>query len=429
MRRGRLVLLSIVSALLVEATGWGQERPNGLFATTPLSVSAGYDHNFIVKSGALSDSVAILTSPTVAWIKSTHRMRFSADYQAEFELFERYQELNAWNHASTLRYSYRINPRWSADAGNSLLSTSDSSRRLAESQFLLPRGRYQQNSLYAGLKYRLDRRTAFMFRFDNAVTALTLPGPRSNLSDQMASAGTMTVDHTVNRHHSVTGSYSYLHVRPLDRAGSAGYSYPAVHSVNSGYMYTVDSRLNFRLTGGVVRGREFAYTAGGAVEKYLGGLWIMAGYQRYLSFFGGFTPARGAAGETIPFANGLLPDSLFQAVSVRVRGKLTKRVGLEFSGQRGRSNYGDQPVRSLIGQSRVDYQLNQRFILFARADYYGQNVSQFSESRLARRRYFGGLEIVLSRPPEQEGAARRRGRMPAESTQSQPAETQGSEER
>jgi len=429
MRRGQLLLLSIVSALFVEAAGWAQERPNGLFSTSPLSVSAGYDHNFIAKSSALSDAVTILTSPTVSWIKSTHRVRFSADYQAEFELFERYQDLNAWNHAATLRYSYRINPRWSADAGNSLLSTSDASRRLAESQFLLPRGRYQQNSFFAGLKYRMDRRTAVLFRFDNAITALTLPGSQSNLSDQMTSAGTLTLDHTVNRHHSATGSYSYLHVRPLERTGPAGYSYPAVRSLNTGYMYTVNPRLNFRLTGGVVRGREFAYTAGGAVEKYLGGLWIMAGYQRYLSFFGGFTPTRGTAGETVPFANGLLPDSLFQAVSVRVRRKLTKRVGLEFSGQRGRTNLGDRGVRSLIAQSRLDYRLNERFILFARADYYGQNVSQFSESPLSRRRYFGGLEIVLSRPPEGEGTTRQRGRMPAESIQSQPAGPQGSEER
>jgi len=66
MRRGQLLLLSIVSALFVEAAGWAQERPNGLFSTSPLSVSAGYDHNFIAKSSALSDAVTILTSPTVA---------------------------------------------------------------------------------------------------------------------------------------------------------------------------------------------------------------------------------------------------------------------------------------------------------------------------------------------------------------------------
>jgi hypothetical protein len=233
----------------------------------------------------------------------------------------------------------------------------------------------------------------------------------------MTNAGMLTLDHTASRHHSVTGSYAYLHVRPLDKDGTAAYSYQAVHSLNAGYMYTVNPGLIYRVSGGVVRGREFAYTGGGAVEKQLGNLWIMAGYQRYLSFFGGLTPSGGPAGGTVPFANGLLANSLFQAVSLRVRGKLTNRVGVDFNGQRGRASFGDRGIRSLIAQSRLDYKVSERLIVFARAEYYGQNVSQFSESPLSRRRYFGGLEIVLSRPPQREEARSRRVKLLAESAE------------
>jgi hypothetical protein len=104
-------------------------------------------------------------------------------------------------------------------------------------------------------------------------------------------------------------------------------------------------------------------------------------------------------------------------VSLRVRGKLTNRVGVDFNGQRGRASFGDRGIRSLIAQSRLDYKVSERLIVFARAEYYGQNVSQFSESPLSRRRYFGGLEIVLSRPPQREEARSRRVKLLAESAE------------
>jgi hypothetical protein len=415
--------------LFVNVGGLAQERPNGFYLASPLGLSAGYDNGFIANSEALDDTVVILTSPTFEWIKNTHRTSFFLDYQAEFEIFSRYQNLNAWEHSATLRYSYRIDSRLSFDAGDSFLSTTDASSRLADSQFLLPLGRFQQNSLFAGLKYRFSQRTQLFFRFDNAFTTMTLPAPLTNQFNLMTNAGTVTLDHTLTKHHSVTGSYSYVRVRPFDGNGSAGSSYPAVQTLNAGYLYTVNPGLLLRATGGVVRGPEFAYTAGGAVEKQLGGLWLMAGFQRYLSFLGGFAPGVGTANGAIPFADGLLPNSVFEAASLRVRGNLTKRVGLDFNGQMGRASVVGRGVRSLIGQARVDYKLNDRLTVFARAEYYGQNVSEFSSFPLSRSRYFGGLEIVLSRPPETDVASRRRQQIPDAAAAPQAEELQAPEEK
>jgi hypothetical protein len=428
---GRRLLLSlgIVLVLFVNVGGLAQERPNGFYLASPLGLSAGYDNGFIANSEALDDTVVILTSPTFEWVKNTHRTSFSLDYQAEFEMFSRYQNLNAWEHSATLRYSYRIDSRLSFDAGDSFLSTTDASSRLADSQFLLPLGRFQQNSLFAGLKYRFSQRTQLFFRFDNAFTTMTLPAPLTNQFNLMTNAGTVTLDHTLTKHHSVTGSYSYVRVRPFDGNGSAGSSYPAVQTLNAGYLYTVNPGLLLRATGGVVRGPEFAYTAGGAVEKQLGDLWLMAGFQRYLSFVGGFAPGVGTANGAIPFADGLLPNSVFEAASLRVRGNLTKRVGLDFNGQMGRASVVGRGVRSLIGQARVDYKLNDRLTVFARAEYYGQNVSEFSSFPLSRSRYFGGLEIVLSRPPETDVASRRRQQIPDAAAAPQAEELQAPEEK
>ncbi|MCX6620761.1 MAG: hypothetical protein NTY38_06720 [Acidobacteria bacterium] len=130
----------------------------------------------------------------------------------------------------------------------------------------------------------------------------------------------------------------------------------------------------------------------------------------------------------MPFANGLLPDSLSQTVSLRARGKLTRRVGLEFNGQRGRVNFGELGARRWVAQSRLDYRLSERLVVFACAEYYGQNISQCSGSPLSRRRYLGGLEVILSRSPDPESAWRRRGEIPAQSTEPE-AEEPGAKRR
>jgi hypothetical protein len=401
-----------ILALFASVAGLAQERPNGVYLTSPLGLSAGYDQGFISNSTALNDTVVLLTSPTFAWIANTHRASFSADYQAEYEIFSRYQNLDAWNHSATMRYSYRIAARLSFDAGDSFLSTTDASSRLADTQFLMPYGRFQQNSLFAGLKYRFSQRTLLTFRFDNAFTTMALPAPLTNQFNLMTNAGTVTLDHTITKHHSVTGSYAYVRVRPFDGNASVGASYPTVQTVNAGYLYTVNPGLLLRATGGVVRGPQFAYTAGGAVEKQWRGLWMMAGFQRYLSFFGGFEPGAAPSNGAIPFADGLLANSVFEAASLRIRGNVTKRVGLDFKGQAGRASIGDRGVKSAIGQARVDYKLNDRLTVFARAEYYGQNVSEFSSFPLSRSRCLGGLEITLSRPPDKDDASNRRRQIP-----------------
>jgi hypothetical protein len=77
----------------------------------------------------------------------------------------------------------------------------------------------------------------------------------------------------------------------------------------------------------------------------------------------------------------------------------------------------------------VDYKLDDRLTVFARAEYYGQNVSEFSSFPLARSRCFGGLEIVLSRPPETDVASRRRQQIPDAAAAPQAEELQAPEEK
>jgi hypothetical protein len=353
---------------------------------------------------------------------------FSVDYQAEFDMFARDQALNAWNQTANLRFRRQIDSRWSIDAADSFVSTIDPTETLTNSLVLLPRGRYLENGFYARLAYRLDHRTVVSARFDNAFTTMALPGALAGRLDRVGVAGTITVDHTITRHHALSGSYAYLYVHPLETGPSAIGT--GVQNVNSGYIYTVNPGLTIRLTGGVARARQSSFTGAAAVDKKVGGVWLSAGYQRYLAFIGGLTPV-GAPVGPIPFVGGLAPDSVYQVASLRAWGKLTNRLGLEGNVQRSLNGVtpDNRGIKSVVAQLRVDYRLNDRLSVFARSDFYGQNISEFSTFPMSRRRYFGGLEITLTRPPGVAEDPHRHKPLPGGSSLSQQDEAHPQEER
>ena len=415
----RLALRCIALSLML-AGAHAQDRPNGFYLTSPLSLSAGYDQGFLVGSRAVNDSVTLLTAPTFEWTRTTHRTDFSFNYQPEFELFSRNPGLDAWNHLSALRYRYRINARWGIDAGNLFLSTMDSSRSLSNSLLLLPRGRFLQNASYAGLSYRANELTKVSFRFDNALTLTDLPGTLAGRLDGVTTAGSVTVDRTLTSHHKLTGSYSFLHSHPLTPAVSG--SPTNVQLMNVGYTYEINPALIVLLAGGAVKGTQTSLIGAAILEKRLGELWLAGGYQRYLSFFGGLAPLSNAPPSIAPsgadpFANGLTPNSVYQVFSVRAWGQLSKRVAVEGSAQRAIN--GADPrfpsIKSVIGQIHLSYKLTDRVSWFVRVEHYGQNANAFLDTALDRNRYFGGLEITLSRPPESDSPRHRQSKSPQDS--------------
>jgi hypothetical protein len=116
---------------------------------------------------------------------------------------------------------------------------------------------------------------------------------------------------------------------------------------------------------------------------------------------------------------------------LRAWGKLTNRFGLEGNVQRALNGVTpeNQGIKSVVLQLRLDYKLSDRLTVFTRTEFYGQNISEFSTFPLSRRRYFAGLEIALSRPPELTEDPHRHKPLPAGSSQSQPGEDRPPEER
>ena len=63
-------------------TAAAQTRSNGFFLTTPLMVGGGYEQNLFTGASQLDDTAAILTGPTMEWIRDTHRMDFFVNFIA-----------------------------------------------------------------------------------------------------------------------------------------------------------------------------------------------------------------------------------------------------------------------------------------------------------------------------------------------------------
>jgi hypothetical protein len=395
----RTTILIIVLGVGHLTNASAQEHPNGFYLTTPLELSSGYDSGFSTGTQTLSDSVTTLSGPTLTWIQNTHRTDLTISYQPDFELFSRYTNLDSWNHSAILRLSHRINSRWTLEAGNSFVDTTDPTRALMNSLLLLPRGTYLENDAYAGIGYRLDQNTKVKFRFDNSVDVVDLTGALRGRLNEVSSAATITVDRSLTQAQSLSGDYAFLYVTPLHPELSGGSTH--VQLVNVVYSWALQRGLLLRLAGGGVAASQPAATGAVEVEKSLGSVWASAGYERYVGFFGGLNPVGGLP-ETITFTNGITPDAVYDVVSFRLWGQVSKRLGLEATGQRalnGETVLG-QGIKSVIGHARVNYKLNDRLALFVEGDYYGQNVNRFLGEPLSETRAFAGIQITLSRPPE-----------------------------
>ncbi len=407
------------SALLI-ATAAAQDRLNGFFLTSPVEISSGYNSQFLAGSKKLNDYETLLAGPTFSWLRTTHRTEFSIDYQPEFEWFARYGNLDSWNHSSTMRLTHRINARWSLVAGNSLLSTDDPTRAMGNSLVLLPRGRYFQDSFYLGGGYKIDGATKLTFRFDGAINTMQLPQPLTGQLDHASNAGSVTLDRSLTSAQSVSATYSFLHFTPFHPEISGNPT--NVQIVNGVYTWNVGEGFAIRAAGGFVGGPQNAVTGGVTAEKTFGKLWTAVGYQRYVGFFGGLNPVIGPQSSAEQFAGGVSPNSVYQVFSFRAKGQLWKKFWLEAGGQKATTSATDitPGIHSLIGNARLDYRLTERVSLFARADYYGQDVNRFIDSPVSERRFYLGLDVNVAhyyRPP----ANTVKHRAPAQETQPPPA--------
>lgn len=409
-------LSAMIALTIAGSQCLAQEHPQGFFLTSPLGISSGYDSKFITGGAQISDSVSLVTGPTMSWIGTSHRTEFSLNYTPEVEIFSHNPGLNSWNQTAAMHMTHRINARWSLSAGDSYLDTTDSNRALVNSLLLLPYGRYRENTLYSELAYRLDHATRIKFRFDSTVDTMALEGAFKGRLDYATTAGTLTVDRTLTPSQALTGSYSFIHAMPLHP--SAAGSPSDVNLIALTWTDEINRGLLLRVSGGFVQSSQPAATGAVEIEKAFGGLWTAAGFQRYVGFVGGLPPAGGVP-DQIQFANALTPSEVYEVVSLRGWGQLTKRTAVEAAGEKALNGINNEGigVRSLIGRLRVTYQMTDRLAFFTEMDHFGQNFNQFSGHPLSENRFFAGVQITLARPPEREDRRSKHFKTPQDSRQ------------
>ncbi len=415
---GAMKIILLLLLLLVTIPAQAQQSV-GFYLTSPLSVSAGRDSKFLSGLAERDDTVFLVLPPTFSFIKLLPRGEFSLSYQPEFELFAENRDLNAWNHLGGVHLTYHITRRLTLITGDVFLATEDPSRRLADSFFLLPRTTYRENALFFNLDYELTPLTTLTFRFDNTITNISLPGgARTGLFDQVGNSFTAGVARRLTPRQRLRATYSFLKFTPLDADDEllrtvASLTRPT-HNVAVSYTFDYNPGLSFRVASGIIRAGDISYLISAEVEKRISLLRFTASYDRYLSFFRGPRPRLAVPGDS-QLASGLLPNTLFQALRVTLRGQLTSRVGIEFRalGSRNSSELTERDIESLLGRLRLDYRLSDRLVAFANFEFYGQNVNELVGIPMARKRFFGGIEIVLSRSPNPLEVPRRRQGEPA----------------
>jgi hypothetical protein len=167
------------------------------------------------------------------------------------------------------------------------------------------------------------------------------------------------------------------------------------------YTYTQGSAVLFQVSGGAMRDRNMAYIMGTEVERRFDRIWIGAGVQHFISYYGAMPTQGSVTANLLPLAPGTKPRSLFTAATLRVGGFVSRRTELELSGSVSQStaNFVQHDVQALIGRVRMTYWVTDRLGLTGTADSFGEDRHDASTPKFVRNRYFAGMQFHVSPPP------------------------------
>ena len=413
-----IVAFAIVASAQEPAAQEAQSREEvspqtGFYFNSPLNMSAVHEKNIPVGQGRFKDEVLLLTAPEFALRTVTARTDFLIGYKPEAQLFRHHPHLNTWDNAARFRLVHRPTSRWILDATNSFLQTEDPTRVLGGSIFLLPRAQFLENTFNINLDYNLSSRTKLSPSFLNTFSKLLLPNVRetdrfTGRFETFGSAAGVSLSHMLALQHQVWGGYTLFAVQDLKRGlhfPFAGGTNSITHGVSAGYRYGFAPRgISVELSAGLLHSGSNTYRVATRFEKRWASFVVATGYSREVAILAGL-------GQAASLSTGLLPSNFYQMVMLSLEGRLGSRWGLELRSQAGKSNSGLQiaDIKSLYSHSRLSYRLTDRIYPFVGVDLYEQSYSELLLTSLARKRYFAGFSIVLSRPEEWQSVPPRTG--------------------
>jgi hypothetical protein len=399
-------LLAGALACVATSHALGQDRPVSLYLTSPLSLESGYESGVPDGNVRWSDPAIILTLPTFSLMRTSPRNDFTLYYQPQFEMFETLHRLDSVNQNAGLNWLADMTPRWHLSVNDVFTNTRDEGATF-ESTFLLPRGPYSDNGLYASLNFDLTSNTQVKFRYENAFVsyyALNLSTPL--YFSRMGNTEGLTLEHHFTSRFKLSGSYDYLRVTSFDKYDAAGDligPFPATQFASGTVTFNATPSLVMEATGGYVHNPLNSYLVGGLVEKHWQRITAAAGYNRYLTFAG--APSAASFDEAVPItaARLLPPNSISNTASFRVKGDLSDHWSVETtimaSETSGDTNF--TRLRSAMGGIRLSYRISDHLSFFADTDLYRQNANAILPVPISRSRFFGGISYTFSPTPDE----------------------------
>jgi CheY-like chemotaxis protein len=381
-----------------------EEQPpyrKGFYFTSPFAASGVREFHLPVGAKEVDGTATWIALPEMTFAHIEPRTEFLLSYHPSFELFHSDGELNAATHDARLRFARDLNPRWTVSFRDSYIRTEDPTRELQENVFLLPRTSFQENVAGLGFDYLRDARTKYSLDIDNTVSFLSLKDLLHNFPadrfDQVAGGVTAAMTRKVAVQERLTVSYSLLMFHDLHTGVPS--STRVAHGASLAWEHGFDQRgIYLELSGGVLRAGSTSYTALGRVGYNWRTFSAYLGYSREFAFVRSLA---GGPDNAARLAGGLAPESISQVATLEIAGTIRGHVVVDLAGSvgEGASALSVGNIRSATARARLAYRVG-RVFPFVGAEFYDQNFSPLTGSRMDRSRFMIGLSIALNSVPE-----------------------------
>lgn len=401
----------------------GSSGLDGISFIAPLRIAGGQDSNFLVDRTkpdeklfilslppsvqpgapqvgpqALDDQTLIVQLPQVAYQNDSRRHELTLTYVPEIELFRKNGDQNAWSHEATASFVYFLTRRIQFTAGDTYRTTKDPARMLGNIFMLLPRSRYQENSLRASVDFQTSQVMGFRLRYDQTRSTFGQNDPfQAQILDNTGKGLTFTVTRMLKPNHRLRASYSYFKIAPIDRVETGDDTVDVERSferpLRGGaieYRVRVNPSLIVEASGGVsVIDTGPLFTARANVDKRIRSWWVGGGFSRSLSF---------APGSPTTFANGISAAGFYDTFLVRLDGPLTQNLAFKLDARAARdaSNRLAGASQAFLGSARLDYRLTDRTVTFASFQTFQQNNNDFVRTPTSRNRFMVGFEFSFA---------------------------------
>jgi hypothetical protein len=391
------------AALAAPQTGQAGEPGFKLYSAR---AAGGYDTAIVTEDGRVEDGVFIFVPAAIAYQNPTGRGNLQFIYEPEFEIFQTYSELNAWNQAAGLSYSLQATRDLGISAGGTFLYTHDRSRQTS-GLALSRRGLYVEGRGYFSVSYRLGRDTSLSVGANSWLTR-TQVEPQASLStevDEWRNTFSVGLTQTFATSHQLLLSYTRLEASILntddlpdenlgDRSGQ--------DAVSAGYQLSV-ARSGLRLggTAGVIRlpreagGDDYTYSFSASIDKTWSTFDVGGGYQRTLSGLFRLDPGNPADGIRDPLLNQGISESANFLVSGEIGRRLTINQQLSYS--RTEVSALTEPIEALVWSASAGIVITERTVPFVNVMYWDQTASE-DDLAFSRVRITAGLRFYWDAP-------------------------------